>query len=181
APAPRSTPFRGNPATIPGLLEAENFDDGGEGVGYHDLSPGNSGGQYRQTDVDIAAAFDGGNGFTVGYAAAGEWLKYTVSVAAPDNYTLEARVASAGAGGTFHVEVDGADATGPMVVPNTGGWQSWLTISRAGIPLTAGQHVLRVVLDTNGPNGWWGNLNYLRWALPGAAPPASTPFGGTPA
>jgi subtilisin family serine protease len=178
---PPSTPFRGAPTAIPGLIEAENFDDGGEGVGYHDLSPGNAGGQYRQTDVDIVTASDFGGGYALGYAAGGEWLKYSVSVAATDSYTLEARVASAGSGGTFHVEVDGVDATGPLVVPNTGGWQSWITISRRGIPLTAGPHVLRVVLDTNGATGWWGNLNSLRWTVSGAPPPASTPFGGTAA
>ena len=57
-------------------------------------------------------------------------------------------MASAGPGGAFHVEVDGIDVTGPMMVPNTGGWQTWQTISRPGIPLTAGPHVLRVVFDT---------------------------------
>jgi hypothetical protein len=48
-------------------------------------------------------------------------------------------------------------------VPSTGGWQNWQTIRRAEIPLTAGAHVLRVVIETNGSTGWWGNLNYLRW------------------
>mgnify|MGYP003693554649 CR=1 FL=1 len=33
----------------------ENFNEGGEGVGYHDLTAGNTGGQYRQTDVDIVS------------------------------------------------------------------------------------------------------------------------------
>ena len=59
---------------------------------------------------------------------------------------------------------------GPLTVPNTGDWQRWVTISRAGIPLTAGPHVLRVALDTNGGTGWWGNLNYMRWTVSGAAP-----------
>jgi hypothetical protein len=181
AAPPGSTPFGGTAAAIPGLIEAENFDEGGEGVAYHDLTPGNAGGQYRATDVDIATTSDTGAGYTLSYVAGGEWLKYSVSVAAAASYTLEARVASAGQGGTFHVEVDGTDATGPMVVPNTGGWQSWQTISRAAIPLTAGPHVLRVVVDTNGSSGWWGNLNSLRWTVAGAAPPSSTPFGGTAA
>jgi hypothetical protein len=181
AAPPTSTPFGGTAAPIPGLIEAENFDDGGEGIAYHDLSPGNAGGQYRQTDVDIVTASDAGGGYTLGYVAGGEWLKYSVSVATAGSYTLEARVASPGSGGTFHVEVDGVDATGALAVPNTGGWQSWLTISRGGIPLAAGPHVLRVVLDTNGATGWWGNLNSLRWTVGGATPPTSTPFGGTPA
>jgi subtilisin family serine protease len=181
ATPPSSTPFGGTAAPIPGLIEAENFDEGGEGVAYHDLSPGNTGGQYRQTDVDITTTSDTGGGFALGYVQSGEWLKYSVSVTATGSYTLNARVASSGAGGTFHVEVDGVDATGPLAVPNTGGWQTWQTISTGAIPLTAGPHVLRVVIDSNGSTGWWGNLNYLRWATAGATPPSSTPFGGTAA
>ena len=111
---------------------------------------GNTGGQYRQTDVDIEATSDVGGGYSLGYVSGGEWLAYRVLATATADYTLDARVASAGPGGTFHVEVDGIDATGPMVVPNTGGWQTWQTISRAGIPLTAGPHMLRVVIDSQG-------------------------------
>ena len=32
---------------IPGTIQAEDFDAGGEGVGYHDTTPGNQGGVYR--------------------------------------------------------------------------------------------------------------------------------------
>ena len=41
------------PAALPGTVQAEDFDDGGAGVSYRDTTPGNSGGQYRATDVDI--------------------------------------------------------------------------------------------------------------------------------
>jgi subtilisin family serine protease/predicted Rdx family selenoprotein len=170
-PGPDSLPFGGTAVPIPGILEAEDFNEGGEGVGYHDLTAGNTGGQYRQTDVDIGATSDAGGGYTLGYMSGGEWLAYWVSSSAAAEYTLDARVASAGQGGTFHVEVDGLDLTGPMVVPSTGGWQSWQTISRAGIPLTAGPHLLRVVIDTNGASGYFGNLNYLRWTIPGVNTP----------
>ena len=111
------------------MVEAENFDDGGEGIAYHDLTMGNTPGKYRQTDVDIEATSDVGGGYSLGYIGAGEWLKYSVSVATTASYTLEARVASPGSGATFHVEVDGVDATGPLVVPNTGGWQTWQSVS----------------------------------------------------
>jgi len=40
------------------------------------------------------------------------------------------RVASAGQGGTFHIEVDGVDKTGPLTVPDTRGWQSWGTVTK---------------------------------------------------
>src|SRR5438552_2565558 len=49
-----STPFTGVPYPIPGTIEAENFDKGGEGVAYHDTDAANLGGQYRTTEgVDI--------------------------------------------------------------------------------------------------------------------------------
>jgi hypothetical protein len=37
----------------PNSFLAVNFDNGGAGVAYYDTTPGNSGGQYRDTDVDI--------------------------------------------------------------------------------------------------------------------------------
>lgn len=49
-PAPTPAPvtptgaFGGVPASIPGTVEAEAFDYGGEGVGYSDSDPGNNGG-----------------------------------------------------------------------------------------------------------------------------------------
>lgn len=47
APTEASGPYLGTPAHVPGIIEAEAFDYGGEGVGYHDTSPGNSGGVSR--------------------------------------------------------------------------------------------------------------------------------------
>jgi len=45
-------------------LEAENFDWGGQGVAYNDLTGGNSGGQYRTNEsVDIEATSDTGGGY----------------------------------------------------------------------------------------------------------------------
>jgi predicted Rdx family selenoprotein len=179
AAPPASTPFGGTAVPIPGLIEAEDFDEGGDGIAYHDLAPGNAGGQYRSSDVDIAS--DGLGGYTLAYVAAGEWLNYSVSVATAGSYTLEARVASPGTGGTFHVEVDGTVATGALAVPNTGSWQTWQVVVTPGIALTAGPHVVRIVFDSNGATGWWGNLNSLRWSVAGALPPAPMPFGGVAA
>ena len=79
-------------------------------------------------------------------------------------YTVQVRVASNGGGGTFHVEVDGVDKTGPLVIPNTSGWQAWTTISKAGVSLPAGVHVVRLVMDAVGPTGAIGNLNWIRIA-----------------
>jgi phosphatidylserine/phosphatidylglycerophosphate/cardiolipin synthase-like enzyme len=174
-PPSGSTPYTGTAVALPGTIQAENFDNGGQHVAYFDNTPGNEGGVYRATDVDIAVAHDTGGGYTLGWVGAGEWLNYTVNVTAAGTYDIEARVASAGQGGTFRIEVNGVDRTGPITVPNTGGWQSWTTIRRTGVSLSAGQQVWRVVMLTNGPTtGGVGNFNWFRVVAP-AAPPPSAP------
>src|SRR5262249_1883469 len=88
--APGIRPFGGTPAPVPGTIEAENFDLGGQNLAYSDTTPGNTGGVYRVTeDVDIQATTDTGGGYNVGWTKAGEWLKYTVNVAATGRYLLE--------------------------------------------------------------------------------------------
>jgi probable HAF family extracellular repeat protein len=174
---PVSTPFRGVAWTIPGTVQAEDFDNGGEGMAYHDAGAGNDGGQYRSSDVDIEATRDAGGGYNVGWISPGEFLAYTVNIARGGTFELEARVAAAGAGGSFHVDVDGANATGSLTIPDTGGWQAWTTVSTT-ITLPAGIHILRVSFDAAGPNGIIGNLNYLRFRTSDGR--VSTPFGGTP-
>ena len=38
-----AAPYSGTPISLPATFEAENFDKGGEGIGYHELTPGNAG------------------------------------------------------------------------------------------------------------------------------------------
>jgi predicted amidohydrolase len=171
-PPAESQPFTGSPVSLPGRIQAEDFDNGGQGVAYSDSTAGNSGGQYRQTDVDLEITGDAGGGYNVGYMRAGEWLNYTATVAAAGTYTIRVRVAAPAAGGTFHVESNGVDRTGPISIPNTGSWQAWSTVSAAAT-LPAGRQILRVVADTSGPTGAFGNINWLEIV-------GSAPFTGTP-
>ena len=60
------------------------------------------------------------------------------------------------------LEIDGAAVTGPLTIPNTGGWQKWTTVTAAGVALTAGPHEMRVVFTAAGPTGMVGNLNHVR-------------------
>jgi hypothetical protein len=165
-----STSFFGSTQAIPGTIQAEDFDNGGEGVGYHDTDGSNNGGAYRSEGVDIQATHDSSGNYDVGWTRAGEWLQYTVNVAANGAYTLEVRVASDGPGGTFHVEFGGQDKTGPITVPNTGGWQSWQTLTRT-VNLSAGQQVMRIVMDVASTSTLSvANMNYFRFTSGGAIP-----------
>jgi regulation of enolase protein 1 (concanavalin A-like superfamily) len=147
------------------LVQAENYDHGGEGVAFHDLDDSNTGGQYRNgTGVDIQTTTDTGGGYNVTSAKAGEWIGYTVALDTAGLYNLNFRVAtSQTTGGVFHVLVDGVNATGAMTVPGTGNNQTWTTITKTGVNLSAGVHDVRVVFDTNGSAGVVGNLNWMQF------------------
>src|SRR6185295_53215 len=113
--------------------------------------------------VEVARTSDTGGGYNIGYTRTGEWLEYTVNVASAGYYTVEARVASAGNGGTFRLEFNGIDKTGLFTVPNTGGWQNWQTLSKTGIFLNAGQQVMRLYETNAGASGSVANINWVRF------------------
>lgn len=97
---PSSTAFGGTPAELPGLFQAENFDEGGPDVAYLDTTSGNARGAYRSTDVDIEPTTDTSGGYNVGKTRGGEWLQYSVSVAATGRIRsrLGSRASAPGAG-----------------------------------------------------------------------------------
>jgi trehalose-6-phosphatase len=150
------SPYYGTPFQIPGRFEAEDFDRGGEGLAYHDLTPGNQGGFYRTSeDVDIINPYAGG--YAVNNFETGEWLEYTINVPQSGTYRIEALVSSEYTTSLFHVEIDGVDKTGGLIVPNTGWWGTFQWVGKDGISLAAGQHVLRITSDMQ-----YFNLDALR-------------------
>ncbi|HYW68849.1 MAG TPA: carbohydrate-binding protein, partial [bacterium] len=79
------------------------------------------------------------------------WLEYTVDAPVPGDYSIDIRVASMSVGGVFHLEFNGVDKTGDVVVPVTGGWQNWTTVS-ATATLSAGTQLMRFVPTVEGFN-----------------------------
>jgi hypothetical protein len=149
-------PYGGTAWPIPGVIEAENYDTGGQFVAYYDTTVGNSGGQYRSDDVDIETCSEGG--YDVTGIKAGEWLKYTVNVESSGIYTMRARVASASAGGQFRIEFDGQDVTGPVSFPATGSGQTFINVDVNHVLLGKGQHTMRLLMDANDWNINWINF-----------------------
>lgn len=156
---PAQSPYNGSAWTIPGKIEAENYDNGGEGVAYHDLDAGNTLGQYRTAEgVDIESCTDTNGGYDVGATHTGEWLEYTVNVTRAGVYTFQARVATTASGKAFHAELDGQNLTGTIAVPATGGWQTWTTVNVTTPVLTTGKKVLRIYAETDQFNLNWVNF-----------------------
>jgi|GEM_PF-3528502 hypothetical protein len=156
----KKEPFHGTAHQIPGRIEAEEYDLGGEGLSYHEVNENGNEGKatFRNDEVDIEETQDVGGGFNVGYILRGEWLEYTVNIAASGTYDLDVRVAADGTNKSFHIEMDGVDVTGPINVPNTGGWQIWQTVTVRDIVLTGGEHSMRIVFDSD-----YMNLNYVEF------------------
>ena len=134
---------------VPGTLEAEDYATGGEGVGYHDMTPTNQGGAYRTDAVDIEAL--PGGGYAVGYVRDGEWLRYSIPVAAAGQYRAAFRVAAWGtAAHAIEVQVNGNPAV-TVPVPATGSYDAWTTATTV-LTLPAGTCNLKLRFVGDGQN-----------------------------
>ena len=177
------TPYASSPVAIAATgmtrVEAENYDLGGEGVAYHDISSGGLT-AYRTDNIGVYADGGASNGCAVGYAQAGEWDGYTLNVAAAGPYTLMARLACPPGGSTFHLEfgpvgqVGGAGVlqSSEFIVPS-GNWSGYQDVSVPAINLPAGPLWMRLVLDSGGP--YVANFDFFSLAAGRV-----TPHGGSP-
>jgi carbohydrate binding protein with CBM6 domain len=160
-------PFTGTAQSIPGTIKPQNYDLGGQNYSYNDNDATNNGGAYRLGEgVDIentttGATYDGTNPYDIGWTNTGEWMDYTVNVATSGTYTLGVRVASPNSGtNTFDIRIDGTSVVGGgLSCPNTGGWQTWQTVTATTSSISAGLHKLRVYFTNLSGGGM--NLNYL--------------------
>lgn len=107
--------------------------------------------------VQTETSSDTGGSQNVGYFDTDDFVEYKISLVNPGNFTIDYRVATANGSTGFEVWVDGVIVLGAMAVPNTGGWQTWVTQTSAPFAMTAGDHTLR--LKSVGKE--W-NLNWLK-------------------
>ncbi|MGD8174925.1 carbohydrate-binding protein [Marinimicrobium sp. ARAG 43.8] len=109
--------------------------------------------------IQLETTSDTGGGQNIGYIDAGDWLDYRVSVPAAGQYTIRYRVASEAGSDGFELLLED-EPLDTVAIPNTGGWQNWLTVTGT-IDLPAGEHTLRV----NALAGGW-NFNWLEISEP---------------
>ena len=131
---------------VPGKLQCEYYDLGGEGVAYHDSDSINSGsGRYNKADgsylhefrlneaVDISYTkfrdppIDN-NAYNfvdpekdqlyIGWTDPGEWTKYTIDVQKEGTYSLDLMF-TANQDGKISFSVNDMDVSGPVSVPST--------------------------------------------------------------
>lgn len=148
-------------AAIPGVIEMENYDLGGQSVSFYDTDFLNEEGFYREDGVDIVAIGDSlhPDGYALGYTAAGEWLEYTLNVKESSRYQFRAWVASGLEHSGFRLFLDGAAITDTMEIPQGESWTDYTTIDGETTQLQAGEHVLRLVIT-----GPYANIDRIHFA-----------------
>ena len=146
-------PYGGTAAGIPGTVMAENYDTGGQGVGYNVTSINGTDNGYRSDGVDLETATAPATGNDLGWTAAGQWFRYTVNVATAGTYKVTFLVAAPSAvTDAFHLSnSSGTNLSGSVDIPATGGWQTWTTVT-ATVTLPAGQQALTLNQDNGGWN-----------------------------
>lgn len=145
------TPYKGV-KDVPGIIEAEDYDLGGEGLAFHDSDNTNEGdgASYRSDGggVDIVI---GNGGYAIGYTAVGEWLEYTINVTKAGEYSYEAYVASGTTGSSFNLGLPKPNGRVETLcrisVPKTGDndWNTYKVVSgNFSKPLQEGQQILHL-------------------------------------
>ena len=150
-------PYEGVAQTIPGSIEAERYDTGGEGISYHDEESENKSGAFRKDGVDIEG--DDESGYIIGWTISGEWLNYTVDVKETAKYNWEAIVSSANDNASFKLYMDDEEISQLAEVPNTGDWGAYTKLSGETTELQAGTHTLKIYIE-----GSWFNLDKINFS-----------------
>lgn len=148
-------PYSGTPVALPGIIQAENFDKGGEGMTFHDSDTNDEGDAAYRTDNGGLDLVKGNSGTAIGYTVNNEWTEYTVNVKEPGEYSFEATCSNGGSsnGGFTINTVKGTTVTqvGKVTVTPTGGWGTYKVMSgKLSKNLAEGEQILRFTI--NGAN-----------------------------
>ena len=155
AAAYAGAPFGGKAASIPGRIEAENYDEGGPGVAYHSRIPNlNEGNGYRKAEGVGIKGMSVGAGPTplpksvestptVGWFFVGEWMQYTANFTS-GVYDINVWYATPQDGKALDFYIEGALAA-KVPLPPTGGYTVFKTTTLKNVKVEAsGRKVLRV-------------------------------------
>ena len=152
------------------VLYAVDYDLGRSGFAYHDIDSanywvsdtkhidGNKGHQYRNDGVDIERCTDTKtNGYCVAFTEPGEWLQYTINVAAEGAYTIAVRSLAKEKDAAITLSVNHSFST-TIPLASEASLNKWTTIEVKNIHLKKGLNQLRIQFTGTG-----ANLNYLQF------------------
>lgn len=148
--------------SVPGFVQLEDYDMGGQSVSFYDKDFVNEGGAYREDGVDIVQidSADASKGYAIGYTQAGEWLEYSVNVVTTSKFVFRASVADGLEGGSIRLFIDGKAVTDTVAVPQTEDWNTYTLMDGETSEIEKGDHVLRVQFT-----GSYVNIDWIQFAL----------------
>ena len=157
----KRVPYNNKPISIPGVIQAENFDKGGEGMTFHDSDSNREGDKNYRSDSEGVDFVVGNNGTAIGYTAKNEWLEYTIDVKEAGSYSYIATVSSGTTGSGFNIGVKKLTSTGSpttlakVSVPQTANndWSKYTTVEgELSKDLEAGEQILRITITGDNCN-----------------------------
>lgn len=149
-----------NPFTpVPGRVFSTDYS------AFYDLTSINHGGACGDDALDKEITTDVGGGCAISFTEPTEWVDYPVELAEDGWYRFNLRLASAYAGLSVRVLVDGVDMTGSVMSP-AAGWAAYEDVPTAAFPMTAGRHTVRVEFVTG-----YVNFHYFDVIRSDIAPP----------
>ena len=150
----KRVPYHNSAITIPGIIEAEDFDMGGEALSFHDSDNKNEGDANYRTDGEGVDLVKGNGGTAIGYTEKGEWLEYTINVTEPGEYSLEATVSSGVENSGFSVRrIKNGSSTRlckiqvPQTDNNNWGTYKVIKVDKLSKPLEEGEQIIRITID----------------------------------
>ncbi len=140
---------------LPGIIEAEDFDQGGENISFHDGDKVDEGGTRYRLDNEGVDIVTGNGSHALGYTAKGDWTEYTVNVTQAGSYEYEATVSSGVNGSAFRINlVKGSSlyVLANVNVPQTGNsnWDTYQVVKgKLSRKLTEGNQVIRISITAD--------------------------------
>lgn len=136
-------PYSGSATIIPGIVEAEKYDWGGEGVAYHDTTAGNICyyDAFRYEDVDVENSPVSGSIINVGWIDEGEWLEFIIYARYRARYYPHFVVAAPWGG---RATLDLPNWRGTFSFSTDGGNQDYESFDAGWIDLYPGAYLIRV-------------------------------------
>ena len=135
--------------TVPGIIEAEDFDKGGEGLTFHDSDDKDEGKAGYRKDNEGADIIKGNGGFAIGYTAANEWYDYSVNVS--ESYKYYFKLTAASSVETSKVTISWVRGTSTyslatIEIPKTGNTIYKEIEGQFNRTLAAGQQIIRITI-----------------------------------
>ncbi len=131
---------------IPCTVEAEEFDNGGEGIAYHVTDQSSFNNTFRKTEsIKIENCSDTLNGFDITKLQSNDWVKYSIYNDKKDDFILSARVSALLRNSKFHFELGKMNSTKIFEVDSVAD-QKWITVTDK-MTIDSGTYILKLVID----------------------------------